>query len=423
MVDVDRRRFLVRTAELSIAFTGATLAVSGASTRDADAERSGDPEPAGDPEGQTASDLVTLFLCGDVMTGRGIDQVLPHPSDPRLFEPYVRTATQYVELAEAKSGPIPKPVEYSYIWGDALEELDRAAPDARIINLETTVTTSDERWRGKAIHYRMHPKNIRCITAAGIDCCVLANNHALDWGTAGLEETLDTLEGAGVEIAGAGRDLGEATVPAVLRVPGKERVLVFAFGARSSGIPAEWAAADGRPGVSFVPDLSGDTVRRAAEGVHGIKREGDLVVASIHWGPNWGYAVPREQRRFAHRLIDEAGVDVVHGHSSHHPRGIEVYRGRPIIYGCGDVLNDYEGIAGREEYRAGLVLLYFPRMDPLDRRLVRFQLVPLEIRRFRLNRASPDDVEWLREMLNREGAALGTWVAPNPDGTLTLRWK
>jgi hypothetical protein len=199
----------------------------------------------------------------------------------------------------------------------------------------------------------MHPKNIRCITAAGIDCCVLANNHALDWGTAGLEETLDTLEGAGVEIAGAGRDLGEATVPAVLRVPGKERVLVFAFGARSSGIPAEWAAADGRPGVSFVPDLSGDTV------------QGDLVVASIHWGPNWGYAVPREQRRFAHRLIDEAGVDVVHGHSSHHPRGIEVYRGRPIIYGCGDLLNDYEGIAGREEYRAGLVLLYFPRMDPL----------------------------------------------------------
>ena len=75
------------------------------------------------------------------------------------------------------------------------------------------------------------------------------------------------------------------------------------------------------------------------------------MVASVHWGSNWGYDIPREQTVFAHRLIDEAGVDIIHGHSSHHVRAIEVYKDRLILYGCGDFLNDYEGISGYEEFR------------------------------------------------------------------------
>ncbi|UCC75124.1 MAG: CapA family protein [Gemmatimonadota bacterium] len=357
------------------------------------------------------------------MTGRGIDQVLPHPGDPRLFEPYVRTATTYVELAEKANGPIPKPVDYSYIWGDALAELDRVAPAVRIINLETSVTTSDGRWRRKQIHYRMHPANLACLTAAAIDCCVLANNHVLDWGTAGLAETLDTLQRAGIATAGAGRDLRAATTPAVLEAGADTRVLVFGFGTASSGIPEEWAARESRPGLNFLPDLSRRSVERVAESVQRVKREGDLVVASIHWGGNWGYEVVRAVREFAHALIDEAGADLIHGHSSHHPKGVEVYRDRPIIYGCGDLLNDYEGIAGYERFRSDLVLLYFPSLDPTDGRLVRFQMSPLRIRRFRLNRASKDDAEWLRAMLTREGEALGTRLEAGPDSTLTLRWE
>ena len=115
-----------------------------------------------------------LFVCGDVMTGRGIDQILPHPGKPQLFERYVRDARDYVELAESAHGPIPRPVSYEYIWGDALEELDRAAVDARIINLETGITTSDDYWPAKEVCYRMNPRNIGCLTAAGIDCCTLA---------------------------------------------------------------------------------------------------------------------------------------------------------------------------------------------------------------------------------------------------------
>jgi poly-gamma-glutamate synthesis protein (capsule biosynthesis protein) len=179
---------------------------------------------------------IAIFLCGDVMTGRGIDQLLTHPGSPTLYEPWVRDARHYVELAEQAHGPIPRPVGFDYVWGEALGEWQRADPDARIINLETSVTGSEEPWPGKEVHYRMHPQNIGCIVAAGIDCCCLANNHVLDWGYPGLEETLRTLDSAGIRHAGAGHHAAEAHSPAVLEIPSKGRVLVFAFGSPTSGI-------------------------------------------------------------------------------------------------------------------------------------------------------------------------------------------
>jgi hypothetical protein len=93
---------------------------------------------------------VTMFLAGDVMLGRGIDQILPHPGDPLIHEPYVNDAAYYVELAERANGPMPGPVDYAYVWGDALEMLERLAPDLRLVNLETSITDSDDYWAGKA---------------------------------------------------------------------------------------------------------------------------------------------------------------------------------------------------------------------------------------------------------------------------------
>lgn len=156
--------------------------------------------------------MITLFLCGDVMTGRGIDQVLPHPSNPELHEPYVESALEYVAMAETANGRIPKPVDFSHVWGDAAEEIDRATPTARVVNLETSITTSGN-YELKGINYRMHPANVACLTAAKIDCCVLANNHVLDWGRSGLAETISTLRRARIQPAGAGRNLTEAWEP------------------------------------------------------------------------------------------------------------------------------------------------------------------------------------------------------------------
>ncbi len=359
-----------------------------------------------------------LFVCGDVMTGRGIDQILPHPGNPRLYEPYVHDARDYLRLAEAAHGPIRRPVAPDYIWGEALQELGTA--DVRIINLETSITTSGNYWPGKEVHYRMHPRNIGCLAAAGIDCCALANNHVLDWGYEGLAETLATLDRAGIRHAGAGSNAAEAESPAVLDVAGQGRVLVFSLGAITSGVLPQWAAGRDRPGVNLLEDLSDQTSRRVAARMRRAKGPGDVIVASIHWGDNWGYEIPDAEIHFAHRLIEE-GVDVVHGHSSHHAKALEVYGGRPILYGCGDFLTDYEGITGHEAYRGDLAILYFIRLDLPEGSLVDLRLVPMQLRRFQLRRASPGDVQWLQRTLNREAERFATEVGLNPDNSLSIR--
>lgn len=365
--------------------------------------------------------MVRVFLCGDVMTGRGIDQVLPHPCDPVLHEDYAASALGYVRLAEQRNGPIPRPAEPGYIWGAALDEWKRARPDLRIVNLETSITRSDD-YADKGINYRMSPENAECLTAAGIDCCVLANNHVLDWGRAGLLDTLTTLQRLDIRTAGAGRNLEEASAPAVLPIGGKARVLVFSFALASSGTPHSWAAKPDGAGVNFLHDLSDASAARVCERIARVRQAGDVVVVSLHWGPNWGYDIPDEQRRFAHALVDRAGVSVVYGHSSHHAKAIEVYRNRLILYGCGDFIDDYEGIEGYEEYRGDLVLMVFADIALASGELAAAELVPLQIGQFRLARPSAADFDWLRERLARESRSFGTAVATAAPGRLALSW-
>lgn len=368
----------------------------------------------------TQDNFITLFLGGDVMVGRGIDQILPHPSEPFIPEPYLRDAREYVRLAERANGSIPTPVNFSYIWGDALEEWERLAPDVKLINLETSITLSSDYWWGKGINYRMHPENIGCLTAAKIDCCSLANNHVLDWGYSGLVETITTLKTAQIKIAGAGRNLQSAETPAIMEVEGKGRAIAFSFGVTTSGIPLSWAAAKDKPGVNLLPGLSEGTVRYIQQQVERVKRSGDVVIVSIHWGGNWGYEIPPKQIKFAHQLIDRAGVDLIHGHSSHHVKGMEIYRDRPIIYGCGDLIDDYEGISGYEAFRADLGLMYFVTLNSDTGKLVNLQMTPTQIKRFSLQRVSTVDILWLRKILNREGKRFGTQVRWDGNKTLTL---
>jgi len=363
-----------------------------------------------------------LFLCGDVMTGRGIDQALPHPVDPVLYEPYVRDAREYVDLAEKANGPIPRPLSFDYVWGEALQELERASVDLRIINLETAITSEETPWPEKGIHYRMQPLNIGCLSAARITACALANNHVLDWGYSGLSETLRSLDAVGIAHSGAGNNAEEAAAPAVLNVEGKARVLLFSFGSTTSGIPREWSATPSRAGVNLLDDLSDATAARVADQMRHHWRPDDLLIASIHWGSNWGYDVPSKQIAFARRLIEE-GVAIVHAHSSHHVKAIEVFKDRLILYGCGDFLTDYEGISGYEEFRSGLALMYFVELDSQTGQLVSARLVPVQMRRFRVERVSPADARWLCDLLNELGKHFGTSARLKKDNNMMLEWR
>jgi poly-gamma-glutamate capsule biosynthesis protein CapA/YwtB (metallophosphatase superfamily) len=367
----------------------------------------------------TDGSVVTLFLAGDVMTGRGIDQILTRPSAPELHEPSVTDAREYVRLAEQISGPVPRGVAADYIWGDAFAEWERMAPAVRLVNLETSITRSDEH-EPKGIHYRMHPDNVGCLRAARLDICILANNHVLDYGPEGLMETLQTLRKADIRAVGAGRNRDEAMSPVVHALPGGHHLIVGAYAHESSGVPDDWAALTEEPGVNVVPDLSDETAADVAVHVARHKLPGDVAVLAIHWGGNWGYDVPRQHVTFAHRLV-EGGIDIVYGHSSHHVRPIEIYRDRLILYGCGDFIDDYEGITGYERYRDDLVLMFFPSVSPKNGQLLTLEMTPLQIRHMRLNRASVADAGWICDTLNRISRAFGTDVGLTEHGT--LRWR
>jgi poly-gamma-glutamate capsule biosynthesis protein CapA/YwtB (metallophosphatase superfamily) len=378
--------------------------------------------------------VVKIFLCGDVMTGRGIDQILPYPSNPELKEPFVKDARDYIIFAEEVNGKINYPVSFDYIWGDALKELEKEKVDLRIINLETTITTSNN-FLPKGINYRMNPKNIDVLKVFKVDVACLANNHILDFGEEGLLETIETLKKNGILTVGAGKNIKEASKPAVIKIDpfrkvrvesGKVSVMIFNYADVSSGVPIWWKAEKNKAGVNLTidkrefeygltfPQINID-YNTDENGLYprssALYQRSSVVIFSIHWGPNWGYEISEEERNFAYRLIDEVNVDIVFGHSSHHFKGIETYKGKLIIYGAGDFINDYEGIGGYEEFRGDLVLGYVVEIENL--KINKLILLPFRIKKFRLNYCTDEEIDWIFNVLKRESKIDGRMIKEN----------
>ena len=217
-----------------------------------------------------------------------------------------------------------------------------------------------------------------------------------------------TLRERGVAFAGAGGHTREAEAPAVLPLGEGVRAVILAAATPDSGVPEDWEARLDRPGVNLVNRFSDAELARLREAKNRACRRQDLSIASLHWGGNWGYRVPPSHRRFAHRLIDQAGFDVVFGHSSHHPKEIEIHSGKLILYGAGDLINDYEGIGGHSEYDPDLGLLYFAGVDPSSGILTRLEIVPFVRRRLRLEYADEPRTSRVAELLAREARRNGT---------------
>ena len=241
-----------------------------------------------------------MFLCGDVMTGRGVDQILPHPGDPRLREDSIGGALGYVALAEAANGPIPRPADPAWPWGDALAVLADVAPDVRLINLETSITRSGDFAPGKLVHYRMNPANVACLTVARPDVCALANNHVLDLGRSGLAETLETLAWAGLRAAGACRDCADRSDRWSTGLAGGGRMIPSAAG-RLVRYPARMGGSRfaARCGPASPPvQARGRPGRRAGPGGQAARRpRGGLPALGIELGlsgrPGSGRLRPR----------------------------------------------------------------------------------------------------------------------------------
>lgn len=345
--------------------------------------------------------VVRLFVGGDIITGGAIDRLFATHNEDDFGKPDYRPSSQKIELSAQLHGAVAPPLRHDYVWGIALEALEVAQPDFRLANLETSVTTCAD-WERKDFNFRMHPDNIGCLTALGLDCVSLANNHVLDFGVDGLRETIATLRAADIGCCGAGENQDEAGRPHVHVLPGGQRILVFSWGFRDSHLVfSHWAAGPAKPGIQFIPTIDEAAIRTMVETIDAHRLPGDIVIASLHWGHNWARSIPDEHRRLARVLIDSAGVDLIHGHSSHHVLPVETYRGKLIFYGCGDLINDTEGHPKCRAWKGHLGALYFVDINPQTRRLTGFTALPVERQRFRLELPSREDASWMQGRIGR----------------------
>ena len=355
------------------------------------------------------SEILRFFIAGDVMTGRAIDQLfaIQNPEDFGKHDSV--PASQYQAWSTELYGEVFKPVRHEYIWGSSLDVLKLAEPDFRLINLETAVTIS-RGWENKKFNFRMHPANIGSLSVAEIDCCTLANNHTMDFGVRGMLDTCESLENAGIGYAGAGANLAKACEPYIRVIDGGRRILVFSWGAGDSGVPAHWQALPDGPGLNYLPNFTSTTLSRMVDLIGSYRRPGDFVIASIHWGGNWVKSTPEPHRNLARRLIETAGVDIVHGHSSHHPLGVEVFKQKIILYGCGDLINDYEGHPDYRSMRHHLGAMYFVDFDKASGEVKNLKILPVQRRRFRLEKPSRNDSDWLMGLIRHHSKlSEGIW--------------
>ena len=261
----------------------------------------------------------------------------------------------------------------AYPWGDTLPVLAQA--DMRFANLECVLADGGTPQPGKVFHFRSDTSNVAVLAAAAIDAVSLANNHVLDYGEAAFHEMLPVLDRAGLLHAGAGPDLEAARRPVIRRV-GRTAVGLIAF----TDNQPDWEAAPDRPGVFYVPvDERHQDDARVQDLLALVRRtraRADLLVVSAHWGGNWGAEVPPAHRALGRALVD-AGADVVFGHSAHIFRGVELYRGRPLIYSAGDFIDDYAVDPEERNDQSFVFCLEMPGGGP-----VRLQLHPTVITGF-----------------------------------------
>jgi poly-gamma-glutamate synthesis protein (capsule biosynthesis protein) len=343
-----------------------------------------------------------LAFMGDVMLGRNVN------------------------LAVAEKGP-------AYPWGNTLSLLKEA--DLRIINLECVISDKKTPWTKteKVFHFRADPHAVDVLKAAKIDYVSLANNHTLDYNEDAMLDMIRRLDQAGIKHAGAGRNLNEASKPAILEAGGIKIAIISI----TDNVP-EWEAAENAPGVNFVPTWPttdniphGKNLRdanralpflgrlaapiltelviwpkmaAAAKKLTANTKGTDLIICSSHLGPNWCRRPSRLFRRFTHRLAD-LGVDVYHGHSAHVFQEIEIYKGRPILFDTGDFVDDY---AVYELLRNDFSFIFMLDIGQKSKKPEKLTLVPTYISDCQVNLAPPDLADAICRRMENLCSAAGT---------------
>ena len=309
-----------------------------------------------------------LGFVGDVMLGRAIDDLLRShaPED---------------------------------VLGDIHPLLRQA--DAVLGNLECAITDRKRVWSAspKAFHFRAGPHAVKLLTAGNVRYVSLANNHILDCEVEGLRDTLRHLDRAGIVHAGAGMSAAEATAPSIVQT-GDLRIGILS----ATDNEPPFAAVDGNAGTNFFPRDDPSSILQWVESqVPRLRNEGvDVVVFSVHWGPNLLEVPPPPIQRLAHALID-LGVDIVHGHSAHVFQGVERHGRGLILYDCGEFIDDYETDPVLHSDWAFLFLV-----DVDEEGVGDLHMVPFDIRAGRLRLTDGPLFDSICQCMRRRSAMIGT---------------
>ena len=312
----------------------------------------------------------TIGFVGDAMLGRNVDERYGRPG-----------------------------VEPAAVWGDLRPRLQSL--DGVCCNLECCLSTRGQRYPDRAYYFRADPDwAVPALAAGNVTFASLANNHMLDFGPTALGDTIDALAGSDIAFAGAGKDLTAAAAPATVSI-GDLEVAVVSFADHY----AEYGATDDRPGTAYVAsDPSEPATRRLVDDAleQANAAEPDLLVAAVHWGPNWIAYPDDDLVAFAHWLVDQ-GVDLVYGHSAHVFQGVERYGDGLILHDTGDIVDDY---VVKPDLRNDRSLLFEVGLE--DGSLEELRLVPVEIDDLSVAPADDDAAAWLRETARERSAPFGT---------------
>ncbi len=259
-------------------------------------EAAPDPEPDPEPEGPTGPP-VTIAFAGDIMFEGMIEPQLE--ADP-----------------EGLLAPI------APVFAEA---------DLAVANLETAITEGGEP-APKGFNFRAPTSGLTAVQRAGIDVVSLANNHGMDYGPTGLEDTLAAAEQAGLPLIGAGRDLDDAFAPFTATIRGREIAVIGATQVLDSAFFETWAADDDKPGLASAKfEREADLIDAVAE----AREDADTVVVYLHWGVEGERCPSERQQGLAERLAD-AGADIVVGTHAHRLQGTGMLDDTLVDYGLGN---------------------------------------------------------------------------------------
>lgn len=272
-----------------------------------------------------------------------------------------------------------------HVWGNAIRSWRNS--DLFIVNLETTITDSTKA-TPKTFNYKLSPQFGDVLSAGKIGFASLANNHILDFGVEGLNDTVSILNSMHIGHAGAGI-LRRARQPAIIKFGDMSIAFISA-----ADHYAHWAATSTQPGIWYV-DIENRDWEHVLRNVYNLKQVVDIVIVSLHWGPNWQEVVDDNRQVFAKHLV-KAGADIIHGHSAHHLQRAERIGDSIVFYSLGGLIDDY---AVDENFRSNVgtvaKIIVGKRTGIYD-----VKMIPTKITDMQVNLAIGDDAAFALNVLS-----------------------